>query len=215
MMKGKTVFTCAAVFVAVITSSLYAEITITPTNVQIPEFAGQDLSFDFAISDISNPADVSAWIFKFSIHYVPNPGMLIFDEISSEAVANETEYWRYGYSTNATATDLGGSSVFLDNPGTPLVGAPLFVDDLVARYVFAWDGSPGDYTFTFDLNIDQQAPECYFIDAVFPYVELPLTFDPGVYPGDATSFTVTMPIPEPTTLILFALGGLVLRRKRR
>lgn len=206
MMKRQAVFTCAAVFVAVITSSIYAEITITPANVQIPELASEDFSFDFVISHLNGFA---AQAFQSTIEIsIIGPGTLTFDAISSEQVANNADYWLYGNSMVEAFENPPGRYVFGDFPYNA-VAQDLAVGDLMARYVFEWDGTPGDYT----VNLDLDTSASLIMDDMWAIH--PLDFDPGEYTGDAGSFTVTMPVPEPATLILFALGGFMLRRKHR
>ncbi|MDD5010776.1 MAG: PEP-CTERM sorting domain-containing protein [Phycisphaerae bacterium] len=49
-------------------------------------------------------------------------------------------------------------------------------------------------------------------NVIFNVNALILTYD--YFPDDAVSNDIALLVPEPATLILFALGGLVLRRKR-
>jgi hypothetical protein len=202
MMKRQSIFAYTVAFVVVVSAPLHAEVTITPTNVQIPALAGQDFSFDFAISD---PCGVSARGFQSTIA-VSDPCTLTFDSISSRTLETDADYWLFGNSYGAVIFEnLDGTYTFGGDPCDALPQA-LAVDDLMARYVFEWDGTPGDYTFTIDLDT--------FMSFVFDesFSALPLAFDHGAYPGDATSFTVT--IPEPATIILLALGGLMLTKRK-
>lgn len=203
-MKRQRVFVCAIVFAVVFTSSIFAEITITPANVQIPELAGEDFSFDFAVSQINS---FSAQGFQSTIDIsIAGPGTFTFDSTSSEAVAGETDYWLYGNSMVEAFENPPGRYVFGDNPDNG-IAQPLAVDDLMARYVFEWDGTPGDYTVNLDLDTTQS-----FVLGEWWTTE-PLGFDPGILPGDAGSFTVTMPVPEPATLLLLGLGVVALRKR--
>lgn len=206
MMKRQTVFICAAAFVAMITTSLFAEITITPANVQIPALASEDFSFDFAISQLNGFA---AQAFQSTIEIsITGPGSLTFDAASSEQVADNVDYWLYGNSYATAFENPPGRYVFGDDPYNA-IAQELAEGDLMARYVFEWDGTPGDYT----VNLDLDTSASLIMDDMF--VIHPLDFDPGEYTGDASSFTVTMPIPELTTLLLLGLGGLLLRKRRR
>jgi hypothetical protein len=204
MVKRQSIFTYMVAFVVLLIAPLYAEVTITPTNVQIPELAGENFSFDFAISD---PCGVSARAFQSTIA-VSGLGTLTFDSISSRALETEADYWLFGNCYGALIMDnLDGTYTFGDDPCNAIPQA-LAVGDLMARYTFEWDGTPGDYTFTIDLDTSESLimGSSYNIQA--------LAFDPGVYPGDASSFTVTMPIPEPATVLVLGFGAVVLRKRR-
>lgn len=181
-----------------------AEITITPSNVQIPELASEDFSFDFAISHLNGFA---AQAFQSTIEIsITGPGTLTFNSTRSKAVVNESEYWLTGSSMVEAFENPAGRYVFGDFP-EDAIARDLAVDDLMARYVFEWDGTPGDYTVNLDLD-----PAHSFVLSEWWTTE-PLGFDPGAYTGNAGSFTVTMPVPEPATLILLAFGGLMFRRR--
>ena len=77
----------------------------------------------------------------------------------------------------------------------------------MARYVFTWNGSEEIYTFTLDLDTTQS----YFLLPDITYQAL--QFDPGQLPGGEDYFSINL-IPEPATLALLALGGIMLRRKK-
>lgn len=175
-------------------------VEVQPTIVQMPSSPGEPFSFDLVISTDPNPL---AQAFQATIGSISGPSVLTFDIAASEAVSGETVYWVFGNSTGATAIDHGdGSYTFGDDPGNA-IAQPLVTDDIVARYVFTWDGPEGDYTFTFDLNTDKSY---ILLDDLSSKEALQLSEG-----GD--SFTVH--IPEPATLILMAMGGLVLLKHRR
>lgn len=182
------------------------EVTLTPSNVELPTAAGEDLSFDLAISD---PWGVSGLAFQVTIGSISEPGTdtLTFHTPSSKAIGGEANYWLFGNSGGIEAGDNGdGSYTFGDDPCSASA-VPLVVDDLMARFVFEWDGTPGDYIFNLDLDIANSL----IMDS--GYINQALAFDPGAYTGGTNWFTVT--IPEPATLVLFGLGTTILLRKRK
>jgi hypothetical protein len=91
---------------------------------------------------------------------------------------------------------------------------PLVIDDIMARYAFIWDGTEGNYTFTFDLGTGMSY---ILLDDLVSKEALQLPtgpwYDYPIISADSSSFTVH--IPEPTTLVLFGLGSLVLLKQRR
>lgn len=193
----------AFVLSCVIFSGPAEGVEITPIIVSMPDLPGELFSFDFVISD---PMGLSAQVFQATIS-VSGPEVLTFDTTESEAVANATGYWVFGNSLEAVAMDLGNNSYSFDDGPSNAVAEPLATEDIMARYAFTWDGTVGDYTFTLDLDINKS----FIQDESF--TKQALQFSSGQYPGDSDYFTVH--IPEPTTLILIGLGGLVLLRKRR
>jgi hypothetical protein len=179
------------------------QITIEPTNVQLPTAAGEDFVFDLAISD---PCGVSAQSFQSTIS-ITGSGLTI-DGPSSENVDGEADYWLFGNSAGAAALDnLDDTYTFGDGPDDGIAQA-LAVDDLMARYIFEWDGTPGDFVFTLVTDISSS----FVQDGSFASHSLAL--EPGLLtPSGENGFTVY--IPEPATLMLFGLGSAVLLRKRR
>lgn len=181
------------------------EVVITPSNVQLPTAAGEDLSFDFVIID---PFGVSAVSFQNTLT-LSGPGTLTFDIAGSEGVGSNPAYWAFDNSVGAVARDLGGNVYdFGDGANDPTFEV-LLAGDIIARYVFEWDGTAGDYIFSMDLANTTANNVLNFNT----WMSDPLAFDPGIYPGDSDSFTLTL-VPEPATLMLFGLGGLLLRKRR-
>lgn len=168
-------------------------------------------SFDLVISE--EPA-LYAQGFQATIGNVNGPGVLTFDVAASEAVSGETAYWVFGNSAGATAKDNeDGSYTFGDGPGNG-VAELLLENDIMARYSFTWDGTEGNYTFTLDLNTNKsyiQLPDFISKEAL----QLPegTWYEYPIISADSSSFTVH--IPEPATLILMAMGSLVLLKHRR
>lgn len=186
-------------------------VEIKPYIVLMPDSPDELFSFDLVIS--ADP-QLSAQSFKATIGSVSGPGVLTFDVAASETVGGEAAYWVYGNSAGATAIDNGdGSYTFGDGPDNG-VAELLLENDIMARYAFTWDGTEGDYTFTLDLNTDKSyilLPDFVSKEALQlptgPWCEYP------IMSADSSSFTVH--IPEPTTLMLIAMGGLVLLKHRR
>ena len=180
-------------------------VEITPSNVVLPTSAGELFSFDLIISS-SGSTDVNASGFQCTIGVSPEG--LTFEDINSEAVIADPGYWIYDNSFDVYAQSLGGDNYrFGDSPDFPLTEI-LFGGDIMARYAFTWDGNVGDYTFTLDLDTSNSY---VLLDDFFSKEALQL--NPGSYPGDISSFTVT--VPEPTTLMLFALSSTILLKKRK
>lgn len=187
------------------TVPVWGFVEITPSNVVLPASAGEIFSFDFVVFDAM---DTNALAFQ-AIIGVSGPGTLTLDEPNSEAVAVVADYWAFGNSAEATAFVQDGNSVFGDHTADAL-GEPLYSDDIMARYAFIWNGIEGDYTFTLDLDTGKS----FVLVSPQPGTVEALQFTPGTYlPGDDHSFTIN--IPEPSTLVIFALGGTVLLLKKR
>ncbi len=189
---------------AILLASAQGDIVIGPTNVMMPTSPGETFSFDYAVSD---PMGRSAAAYNSRIS-VSGPG-LTFDVTGSQAVADNPDYWLSGgIGMGITALDVGGGIYEFGDGPDDAIGRALSTGDIMARYSFTWDGTPGDFTFTLDSD-----PYYSFILTEF-YVQEGLQFTPGQYPGQGDSFTI--PIPEPSTMLLLALGGAgVLKRRRR
>ncbi len=187
-------------------------VEIKPYIVLMPGSQDELFSFDLVISE---DLALSAQGFQATISNINGPGVLTFDVAASESVDTETSYWVYGNSAGANAIDNSdGSYTFGDGPGNGVAEA-LLIDDIMARYAFIWDGTEGDYTFTLDLNIDESYIQ---LDDFVSKEALQLPggdewYDYPIISADSSSFTVH--IPEPATLILMAMGGLVLLKQRR
>ncbi len=176
-------------------------VTITPSNVQVDAFT---VSFDLAIMD---PDGVSGRAFQGTIGSISGPGTLTFDQTSSMAIDGEAGYWLLGNSGGIGADDnLDGSYMFGDD-SFDSSAVPLAADDLMARFVFGYD-TPGDYIVTLDLDVSASL----IMDEFFSTNAF--LFSPGLFPGDSDSFTLTL-VPEPATLMLFGLGGFMLRKRRK
>lgn len=188
----------------ILLASAQGAIVIEPNVVAMPGSAGETFSFDYAVND---PMGRSAAAYNSRIS-VSGPGTLTFDATGCAAVADNDDYWLSGgIGMGVTTFDFGGGIYeFGDGPDDALPRA-LSVGDIMARYSFTWDGTPGDYTFT--LNTDPYYS--FILNAV--YDPEALQFTPGDYTGQGDSFTVT--IPEPSTVVLLALGGAGLLKRRR
>ena len=208
-MKRKVVFVLCLVLGGLICLPAKA-VVVTPSNVEMPELSGGTFSFDLMIDDSMG---VTAASYQSTIS-VSGPGGLTFDATASQVVASDVaaggaaNYWITGNSIGAFASDMGGNSYsFGDGPSDPGIET-LLAGDIMARYAFTWDGTEGDYTFSLDPDISNS-----FILNGTTFGNDALAFTSGQYPGDQSSFTVT--IPEPASLALLALGGLALRRQSR
>lgn len=204
-----------AIFLCVFSCGVFSGttkgVTIKPFDVMIPGSPGGLFSFDLVISE---EPGISARAFQVTIVSISGPGVLTFDVAASEAVAAETAYWVYGNSAGAAAIKTDdGSYIFGDDTANGLVEA-LVIDDIVARYAFTWDGAEGDYTFT--LALDTTNSYVLLEDFISKEaLQLPAGgwYDYPIISADGSSFTVH--IPEPISLVLLGLGGLVLLKQRR
>jgi hypothetical protein len=186
-------------------------VEIKPYIVLMPGSQDELFSFDLVISE---DLALTAQGFQATISSINGPGVLTLDVAASEAVSGKTAYWVYGNSAGATAIDNGdGSYTFGDGPGNGIAEA-LLIDDIMAGYAFIWDGTEGDYTFTFDLNTDKSYIQLDdFVSKEALQLPEGVWYDYPIISADSSSFTVH--IPEPTTLALIAIGGLVLLKHRR
>jgi outer membrane lipoprotein-sorting protein len=188
-------------------------VVIEPTIVKMPGSTGETFSFEYAINDA---AGTTALAYQSTIS-VSGPGTLTFDVTGSEAVVvDNTSYWIYGNSLDVGATDLGGGVYeFADTPDDPATEA-LLNGDVMARYAFAWEGTVGDYTFTLDLDTDYSFvynASTWNADALALPDPASQWWAAPIISADDTSFTVH--IPEPSTMVLLALGGAGLLKRRR
>jgi hypothetical protein len=186
-------------------------VEIKPHIVLMPGYQDELFSFDLVISE---DLALSAQGFQATISNISGPGVLTFDVAASEAISGETAYWIFGNSAGATAIDKGdGSYTFGDGPDNGIAEL-LVIDDIMARYSFIWDGTEGDYTFTFDLGTDNSFIQLDdFVSKEALQLPEGIWYDYPIISSDDSSFTVH--IPEPTTLMLIAMGGLALLKQRR
>jgi hypothetical protein len=177
-------------------------VTVTPSNVVLPTSAGGIFSFDLVVLE---PNSTSAYAFQATIG-VSGPGTLTLDGANSVKVATLASYWAFGNSGDASIFVSDGNCVFGDYTANGL-GELLDGNDIMARYAFKWDGSEGNYTFTLDLNDAKSVVQINSSGA-----QEVLQFNPGIYQGGNNYFIVN--IPEPCTLIIFALGASAVLLKR-
>lgn len=204
-----------AIFLCVFSCGVFSGttkgVTIKPFDVMIPSSPGELFSFDLVISE---EPGIFAPVFKATIGSVSGPGVLTFDVAASQAVDAETAYWVYGNSEEATAIETDdGTYIFGDGPANGVAEA-LVIGDIMARYAFTWGGAEGDYTFT--LALDTKSSYVYLENFTKKEaLQLPAGnwYDYPIISADGSSFTVH--IPEPTSLVLLGLGGLVLLKQRR
>jgi hypothetical protein len=200
----KKVLTLSLVISCIVLAGPVWAIEITPSNVVLPASAGGLFSFDLVIS--STPLDTNASGFQCTIDVSPTG--LTLDADSSEVVSDNPGYWIYGNSIGAFAEIRDVNKYRFSDSVDKATAETLLPGDIMARYAFIWDGVVTDYTFTLDLDIK----ESYILLGIYGPEEA-LLFNPGIYPGTSNSFTIT--IPEPATLCLFGLGGLLLARNRK
>ena len=176
---------------------------LTVGNLSKPIYPGQLLSFDLIVSDA---ADLTAAAFQATIN-VDTPG-LTFLQASSEAVTSDSDYWIYGNSAGIWVQQPEPYTVQIsDSPQFPTTET-LINNDIMARFVFSWNGTQEIYTFTFDLDTTQS----YFLLPDMATHQA-IQFNSGQLPGGQDYFSINL-IPEPATSVLLALGGIMLRRKK-
>jgi hypothetical protein len=173
---------------------------------------GGVVSFDLIVS---GDAGVSVVAEQITLDTISGPSALTLNALASEAVKNDAQYWLAGNSPDPFAADAGGGSyTFSDSPGNT-ASETVLLDDVVARFAFNWDGTIGDYTFTFDLD-----PSASFLTADDFVSSYSLQFPTGdwaefpVVDPIANGFVLHLPVPEPATIAFFGLAGLAILRKR-
>lgn len=210
-MKVMKVAIFAFVSSCIVSSVPVQAVLIKPANFVMPTLSSERFSFDLIVEELASPLDAKGFQSTVELN---RPGLAL-DETASEAVAVEPSYWLYGNSAGANARDLGSNTYeFGDGPnqGNGTLGVN---DSIVARYVFGWDGTDGLYTFTFDFA---DTNKNYVLGPPPDYESYALQLPEGewydypVISADSSSFTVH--IPEPSTLILLGLSGLVLLKRR-
>ena len=206
-MKKHIVFVLSLILGSIVCLPAEA-VVLTPSNIVIPELPGETFSFDLIIDD---PMGVTAASYH-SAMFVSDRGGLTFNTTASQAVVTtDADYWVFGNSSGVfTSTFRSIRFKFADSPSNPEIET-LLAGDVMARYAFTWDGTaPGDYTFNFNFDITKS-----FIETDTGAIEA-LEFTSGQYRGDDSSFTVHIPehIPEPTSILLFVLGGALLRKPK-
>jgi len=189
-------------------------VEITPIIVSMPDLLGELFSFDFVITDIGDLIR-EAQGFQ-AIISVSGPGALTGNEPRSIEVRNAPAYWLLPDNSSPVFIDHGDNSyTFGDSPEDGFA-QPLGDGNILARYAFNWGGTVGDdiYTFTIDLDTDNSfiLLENFIDKEALQLPNLPWSSGPIV---GVTSNSFTVHIPEPTTLILIGMGGLVLLRERR
>ena len=101
----------------------------------------------------------------------------------------------------------------VDACNVPTIVAAPGDHDILARFAFDWTGTPGDFEFTLDLDtLNSYLRLTDFSKEAFA---LPTGqwYSGPIIDADDNSFTVH--IPEPVSISLLGLGGLVILRRRR
>ncbi|MHC4460888.1 MAG: PEP-CTERM sorting domain-containing protein [Planctomycetota bacterium] len=184
-------------------------VEITPIIVSMPDLPGEIFSFDFVITDID---DLTREAQGFEA--VISVSGLTGNEAGSIEVRDELAYWLLPNNSSPVFVDHGDNSYTFNDGPDDGIAQPLATDDIMARYAFTWDGTVGDYIFTIDLSTDNSfiLLENFNDKEALRLPDLP--WSSGRIDG-VTSNSFAVPIPEPTTLMLIGMGGLVLLRKRR
>jgi hypothetical protein len=185
-------------------------VEIKPANISIPSSAGGTFSFDFVINN--QPVSGAPGL-QVTIGSITGATGLTFNASASTAVKTDSVYWLYGNQPDPFANASGGSYSFSDGASDPTT-APLDIGDKIARFAFTWNGNPGDFIFSLNLN-----PSSSYVDLPDFSGRLPFTLPTGTwYSGpitNATASSFTVHIPEPVSMSLLGLGGLILFRKHR
>ena len=162
-----------------------------------PPSAGDSVWFDVFVVD---PMGESAQNIQLTLSMQPiGAASLIFDATASQAVDSDPSYWVLGNSVGAGALSLGGDKYqFGDSPDNGLAEL-LGQDDIVARFAFTWNGNAGDYL----ASVDTGLTNTYIMDESFDLAA-----------PEWVASELTLHVPEPATVMLMALGGCTLVRRR-
>lgn len=197
------------IFIVLSTTTFGVE--VEPVNISIPSSPGEIFRFDF---EVTSPPTQAAYLSQLTIiRSWTNPPDLSFNTIASQSVSSNTSYWVWNNSQGALAVDNGNRYIFSDRPENNIAES-INNGDILARFAFTWNGTPGNYQFFIDTDItDSFVRLADFSNASFTLPTGQWYSDP-IISATSNSFTIRI-IPEPTSLILIALGGLTILRKRR
>jgi hypothetical protein len=185
---------------------------VKPANFSIPS-PGGIFSFDFVVT---SPPSQAAYTSQLTIiRSWVNPPDLTFNTSASNSVLSNTSYWVWNNSQGTPATDNGnGTYTFGDGPENS-IAEQINNGDILARFAFTWNGTPGNYEFILDnagvANSFVRLAD--FSKAGFTLPTGQWYSDPIISATDS-SFTVHL-VPEPASMLLFGLGGLTALRKLR
>jgi hypothetical protein len=188
-------------------------VEVKPVNFVMPS-PGGILSFDFIVTGAPGQSAYSSQLTIDTVDQISSTSHLVFNIDASEEVSSNPDYWLYGNSAGASAVNNGdGSYTFGDGPDNPPISA-INVGDIIARFSFDWDGTQGNYKFT----LDQSTINSFVLLENFSSAGFSLPagqwYSSPVIDAAADSFTVNL-IPEPVSIVLFGLAGLVILRKHR
>jgi hypothetical protein len=182
---------------------------VKPANFSGYSGAGT-FSFDFVVS--GQPASDAAAVQVTIASITGGTSALVLNSATSEAVKTDAAYWLAGNQPDPFATKSGSSYLFSDSASSP-PSTSMDIGDKIARFSFAWDGTPGTYTFNMNLNSNNS-----FVD-LSDFSRLSFALPTGTwYAGPITSatsssFTVNL-VPEPVSIVLLGLGGLMALKRR-